>query len=59
MTRVSFVTLLDEVHHILVRGREWQVLGKDRLDVLSRDDLAVTLVEKTEALLGLLILAWL
>ena len=59
MTRVSFVTLLDEVHHILVSGREWQVLGKDRLDVLSSDDLAVTLVEETEALLGLLILAWL
>ena len=46
MTRVSFVTLLYEVHHILVSGREGQVLGKDRLDVLGGDDLAVTLVEE-------------
>ena len=59
MTRVSFVTLLDEVHHILVSGREGQILGKDRLDVLGGDDLAVTLVEETEALLGLLVLTWL
>ena len=59
MTRVSFVTLLYEVHHILVSGWEGQVLGKDRLDVLGGDDLAVTLVEETEALLSLLVLTWL
>lgn len=40
-----FVTLGDEVVHILIGWREGQVLAKHRFDVLSSDELAVTLVE--------------
>ena len=51
------ITLSNEVHNVLIRGREGQVLGQDGLDVLRRDDLPVPLVEEAEALLGLLVLA--
>ena len=52
MARAILVTLGYKVHHILVSRREGQVLSQHGLDVLSRDNLAVTLVEETEALFG-------
>ena len=57
MPVTTLVTFSYEVHHVLVCRREWQVLCQHRLDVCSSDDLAITLVEKAEALFGLLISA--
>ena len=57
MARATLIALCDEVHNIRVSWREWKELGQHGLDLLMRDKLAVSLVEKSEALLGLLILA--
>ena len=53
----ALVALGDEVHDIGVGGREGQVLGEDRLDLLVGDEGTVTFVEKTEALFGLFFLS--
>ena len=57
MSRPSLVTLGNEVHDVLISGRERQVLCQHGLDVLRSDDLSVSLVEEAEALFGLFILA--
>ena len=57
MARATFVTLSNEIHHVLVGWREGQVLGQYRLDVLRGNDLAITFVEEAEALFSLFVLA--
>ena len=57
MARATLVALSYEIHNVLVCGWERQVLGKHRFDVLSGDDLAIALVEQTEALFSLFVLA--
>ena len=57
MAVAALVAFRHEIYHILVCGRERQVLSQDWLDVLRCDDLPVALVEEAEALLGLLVLA--
>ena len=57
MTGTGLITLSDEVHHIGVGRREGQELSENRLDLLMGDELAIALVEQTEALFGLFIFA--
>ena len=57
MARAPLITLSDEVHHILIRWWERQILGEHGLDVLRGNDLPVALVEQTEALFRLFVLA--
>ena len=55
MTRARLVTLCNEVHHILIGGRERQVLRQHRFYILSSDKLSITLIEEAEAFLGFFI----
>ena len=55
--RSTFVALSDEIHHIVICGRERQVLSEHGFDLLVGDELAIALIEQAEALLGFFLLA--
>ena len=57
MASAILVALVHELDHVLVCWRERQVLCKNGFDILSGNDLTITLVEKFIALLGFFIFA--
>ena len=57
MTRVRFIALSNEVHHILICGREGQILSENWLDILCSNHLTVALIEKSEAFFSLFVFA--